>query len=104
MNVYLRDARPQLDQVPAALTGRVPERGAAVVDGPGHPRHVSLQRERHHAVQVLGEARQDPRRPGERPPRAREVADEGLDRGQTHEVLVRPLDLRQPREDLEAIV
>ena len=63
MNVYLGDARPELDQAPAALARRVRERGAAVVDGPRHPRHVPLQRERHHAVQVLGEAHQDPSSP-----------------------------------------
>ena len=62
--VHLRDARPQFEEVPAALAWGVPERGAAVVDDPRHPRHVALQRERHHAVEVLGEARQDPRRPG----------------------------------------
>ena len=62
--VHLRDARPQLDEVPAALAWGVPERGAAVVDGPRHPRHVALQRERHHAVQVLRQAGQDPGSPG----------------------------------------
>ena len=39
--------------------------------------------------------------PWQRPSRVGEVPDEGLDGCEAHEVVVRPLDLRQPREDLQ---